>query len=317
MDNPSDVARAAGRARSGPADAAAPRAGAPSGPPAASGGALPATQRRTIRAGRDLPAAIAVGAGMGAVVLLSLFVRKEAFVGVVVLAMVVALHEVLEALATRRFAVPAVPLLTGAVVMQLAAYLGGQDDLLVAFAVTVAAVVLWRVCQRAEGAVRDVAAGVFSVAYVPLLGAFAVLMVAEDDGPLRIVVFVLTTIASDIGGYVFGVLWGRHPMAPSVSPKKSWEGSAGSALFTMTAAVAGVTLLLDGPWWAGLVIGAAVTVLATVGDLSESLLKRDLGIKDMGSLLPGHGGLMDRLDSLLLVAPAVYLLLTALVPVAA
>jgi len=253
---------------------------------------------------------------MGAVVVLSLALRKEAFVAVVAGAMVVALYELAVALGTRRIHVPVPPLLLGAVAMQVSAFLGGEEALFVAFVLTAVAVVVWTVLEAGEGAVRDVAAAVFAAAYVPLLGGFAVLMVAEDDGPRRIVVFVVTTVASDVGGYVFGVLWGRHPMAPSVSPKKSWEGSAGSAVFTMAAAVTGVVFLLDGPWWAGLVIGVAVTVSATVGDLSESLLKRDIGIKDMGSLLPGHGGLMDRLDSLLLTAPVMYLLLTAFVPVA-
>jgi phosphatidate cytidylyltransferase len=105
-------------------------------------------------------------------------------------------------------------------------------------------------------------------------------------------------------------------MAPSVSPKKTWEGFVGSVLACMVVASAGVVLLLHGPWWAGPAIGAAAAVTATVGDLSESLLKRDLGVKDMGSVLPGHGGMMDRLDSLLVTAPAVFALLSYLVPVA-
>ena len=119
---------------------------------------------------------------------------------------------------------------------------------------------------------------------------------------------------SDIGGYVAGVLFGRHPMAPTISPKKSWEGFAGSALFTAVGGALLVILLLDGLWWEGVVIGLAAMVAATLGDLGESMIKRDLGIKDMGSLLPGHGGMMDRLDSLLLAAPVTYLLLSWLVP---
>jgi phosphatidate cytidylyltransferase len=142
------------------------------------------------------------------------------------------------------------------------------------------------------------------------------LMLAEDDGPARIVVFILLVVASDVGGYAVGVLFGRHPMAPSVSPKKSWEGFAGSLAAGLGVGVAAVVWLLDGAWWVGAAVGVAAVVTATVGDLGESLLKRDLGIKDMGSLLPGHGGVMDRLDSLLPTAPVVYLLLATLVPVA-
>jgi phosphatidate cytidylyltransferase len=121
-------------------------------------------------------------------------------------------------------------------------------------------------------------------------------------------------VLSDVGGYVAGVLFGRHPMAPTVSPKKSWEGFAGSALFTAGGGALLVTLLVDGQVWEGVLIGLAVMTAATLGDLGESMIKRDLGIKDMGSLLPGHGGMMDRLDSLLLTAPVTYLLLSWLVP---
>ncbi len=121
-------------------------------------------------------------------------------------------------------------------------------------------------------------------------------------------------MCSDVGGYAAGVLKGRHPMAPSVSPKKSWEGLAGSVAACAIGGVALVSTLMDVAWWQGVLFGLAVVLTATVGDLGESLLKRDVGIKDMGSLLPGHGGLMDRLDSLLLTAPVTWLLLTAWAP---
>jgi phosphatidate cytidylyltransferase len=141
------------------------------------------------------------------------------------------------------------------------------------------------------------------------------LMLAAPDGPYRVIVFVAVTVANDVGGYASGVLFGRHPMAPSISPKKSWEGLAGSVVLCMLVGAGTVYFLLDGSPLAGLAVGAAAAFTATLGDLSESLVKRDLGIKDMGSLLPGHGGIMDRLDSLLPTAPAVALLLMLLVPV--
>ena len=125
--------------------------------------------------------------------------------------------------------------------------------------------------------------------------------------------FILGTVASDIGGYAAGVLAGRHPMAPSISPKKTWEGFAGSVLTCLVVGVAAVILLLHGRWWVGLALGAAAVVTATLGDLAESMLKRDLKVKDMGTLLPGHGGLMDRLDSLLPTAPVAFLILHELV----
>jgi phosphatidate cytidylyltransferase len=140
-------------------------------------------------------------------------------------------------------------------------------------------------------------------------------MLLEDDGPWRVVAFIVATIASDIGGFVAGVLFGKHPMAPTISPKKSWEGFAGSLIVGIGAGIGTVVYGLDGHWWAGVVLGIAGVVFATLGDLSESLIKRDLGIKDMGDLLPGHGGLMDRLDSLIAVAPVAWLILHTLVPV--
>ena len=157
-------------------------------------------------------------------------------------------------------------------------------------------------------------AGIFAALYVPFLAGFALLMARAEDGAERVVVFVLVTVASDIGGYAAGVILGRHPMAPSVSPKKSWEGFLGSAGACAVVGALSVALLLAGPWWAGVVIGLAAVLTATLGDLGESMIKRDLGIKDMGSLLPGHGGVLDRLDSLLPTAPVVYLLLALLVP---
>ncbi|MFP5334611.1 MAG: phosphatidate cytidylyltransferase [Actinomycetes bacterium] len=296
------------------------RAGSASAAPAASATAV-ATSRRAARAssgraGRNLPVAVAVGVGLGALVVLTLFTRKELFVALTSVAIVLAVWELSNAFAARRLSVPIVPVVVGSVGILVSAYASGQEALLVAFGLTVAALVVWRVLDGVDGAVRDVAAGVFSTAYVPFLAGFAMLMLAADDGHLRIVVFILVTVASDVGGYAAGVAFGRHPMAPSVSPKKSWEGLAGSAVACLLAGALSVVLLLDGTWWAGLVVGAAAVVTAAGGDLSESLLKRDLGIKDMGSLLPGHGGVMDRLDSLLPTAPVVYLLLAALVPAA-
>jgi phosphatidate cytidylyltransferase len=129
------------------------------------------------------------------------------------------------------------------------------------------------------------------------------------------VAFIVATVASDTGGYIAGVLFGKHPMAPTISPKKSWEGFTGSLLFGIGLGIVTVVYALDGDWWVGILLGVAGVVFGTLGDLSESLIKRDLGIKDMGDLLPGHGGLMDRLDSLIAVAPICWLILFTLVPV--
>lgn len=292
-----------------------PRRASRAGAPDATGKRIERT-RRTVRAGRDLPAAIGVGVVLAAAVLGSLLYRKEIFVGLVSASVVLAVWELVGAFGTRKIQAPVIPLVVGSIGMLVSAYVARQEGLLVAFTMTAFGVLLWRIIDGIQGAVRDIAAGVFTAAYVPFLAGFTILMLAEADGAMRVLVFIGAVVASDVGGYAAGVLFGRHPMAPSVSPKKSWEGFAGSAVTSMVASSVGVTMLLDGPWWAGPAVGAAAAVTATLGDLSESLIKRDLGVKDMSSVLPGHGGMMDRLDSLLLSAPVGFVLLGYLVPVA-
>ena len=269
------------------------------------------------RAGRNLPAAIAVGLTLGAAVVVTLFViPKWTFVVLATAAVCVGVWELCRALRAGGFAVPVVPSVVGCISMLGAAYVGGAQALLVCYALTCVAILVWRVADGVTGAARDVMGGALVAAYPSFLAAFAALLLAPDDGTWRMFTYIAVTVASDIGGYAVGVLAGRHPMAPTISPKKSWEGFAGSVLFCMAVGVACVVLALHGPWWTGLVAGAAAAVAATTGDLIESSIKRDLGIKDMSNILPGHGGLMDRLDSLVLTAPIIWAVLAVLVPVA-
>jgi phosphatidate cytidylyltransferase len=198
--------------------------------------------------------------------------------------------------------------------MVFGAYYGGPDVLIVVMAGTVLTCILWRMPRGQDGFVRDVTAVVFCIVYLPFLASFVALLLAADDGVERVLTFIFVTIASDIGGYCVGVLIGRHPMAPVISPKKSWEGFAGSAVCCMAAGVACIVWLLDDEWWVGIVLGAVVVVAATLGDLAESLIKRDLGIKDMSNILPGHGGIMDRLDSLLATVSVAWLVMHFLLP---
>ena len=273
-----------------------------------------ASGTKTSRAGRDVPTAIAVGLTLAGVVLASLLFRKEAFLGVLTVASCFAVWELRDGLGRGRIRVPLVPSIIGAIAMIAASFVGGGQALTVCFGMTCVSVLLWRVADGVQDAIRDIAGGIFVAAYVPLLASFSSLLLAAPDGGKRVIVFIGVTIASDIGGFAVGVLAGKHPMAPSVSPKKSWEGAAGSAVACVIAGVGTVVLMLGGTWWAGAVLGMALVVSATVGDLTESTIKRDLGIKDMGNILPGHGGFMDRLDSLLLSAPVAWALLTLLVP---
>lgn len=266
------------------------------------------------KAGRNLPAAIAVGVLLLAVVAASLLWRKELFVGVAVVAIAAAVWELGQAFRRKAIHLPVLPLLVGTVGILVSSYVSGAEALMVSFLLTVGGVVVWRAIDGSgPAAVRDAAAGVFATAYLPFMAGFVMLMLAQPDGAGRVALFVLLAVANDVGGYVAGVFFGRHPLAPTVSPKKSIEGLAGSFVLCVAVGLAGSYLLGADPW-VGLALGVMAPLTATLGDLAESLIKRDLDLKDMGSLLPGHGGVLDRLDSLLITAPFTYLLLSAAVP---
>ncbi|WP_282945690.1 phosphatidate cytidylyltransferase [Cellulomonas endometrii] len=272
----------------------------------------------TSRAGRDLPVAVAVGLALLAAVAASLFLRKEVFGLVAVLAVGAGLWELAQAFARRGVHIPVLPLLVGDVGILVSAYVAGMEALFVAFVLTVGGIVVWRVLDGSgPRAVRDATAGVFAAAYLPLMAGFVMLLLATEDGAWRVALFILLCVANDTGGYVVGVLIGRHPLAPSVSPKKTWEGLLGSVVLASVVGVLGVHLMFGGDPAVGALLGVATVAVATLGDLGESMIKRDLELKDMGTLLPGHGGVLDRIDSMLLAAPVVYLLLEALQPLAA
>ena len=274
------------------------------------------------RAGRDLKAAVVSALVLLGAIAASLAVWKPAFMLIVVAAVVVAVWELRQGLLAHDIDLPEQPLMLGGAVMVVVAYVWGTDALVTATAVTALVVMLWLLRRGIDGYVKTATASVFTLVYVPFLGSFVALLLAEggrdgggldNDGVQGILVFILVTISSDIGGYIAGVLFGKHPMAPVISPKKSWEGFAGSLLACVGAGWFLVTQLLDGDWWVGLVLGLITVVMATLGDLCESVIKRDLGIKDMSQVIPGHGGLMDRLDSLLATIAPIWLLLHYLV----
>ncbi|MGW7266680.1 phosphatidate cytidylyltransferase [Streptomyces sp. NPDC054842] len=281
--------------------------------PSAAHQPAPAPQKKS--AGRDLGAAIGVGVGLGAVIIASLFVVKAVFIGVIAVAVVVGLWELTSRLSERKgIKAPLVPLAIGGAAMVVAGYVRGTEGAWVAMALTALAVLVWRMTEPPDGYLKDVTAGVFAAFYVPFLATFVALMLAADDGPWRVLTFLLLTVVSDTGAYAVGWRFGTHKLAPRISPGKTREGLGGAIAFAMAAGALCMQFLIDdGHWWQGLLLGLAVAASATLGDLGESMIKRDLGIKDMGTLLPGHGGIMDRLDSLLPTAPVVWLLLVLFV----
>ena len=271
-----------------------------------------------MRTGRNLPVAIGVGAGLGGLVFLTLLTVKATFLIYVGAAIAIALTELAGAFSKRGIEIPVIPVAAGGAAILTCMYWLGSRATLAALALTVVVIFAWRLPGGPSGYVKDVTAGVFALLYLPFLASFVAAMLAPADGPRRVLTFVILTVCSDIGGYFAGITLGRggrHPMAPLISPKKTWEGFAGSAVACLVAGWLCVTLMLHGHAWQGLLTGAAAVLAATLGDLAESMIKRDLEIKDMGSLLPGHGGILDRLDSLLIVAPVIWLLLFLFIPV--
>ena len=273
---------------------------------------------RSSRGGRDLPAAIGVGLGLFGLVVVTLIWWHPGFVGLVVLMTSLGAVELHQALRKVGMTSAIVPVVIGNVVIIGGTYAAAELQqytniawhvvLLGAIGGTVLVALGWRMFGGAEGYARDSAASLFIIGYIPLLASFVGLILAEEHGVAKVVLVFMGIVGSDTGGYIVGSLLGKQPVAPVISPKKTWEGLAGSFLLSGIVSVVFVATVTTWPWWYGLLLAAVVVVFGTAGDLIESMIKRDVGIKDMGSFLPGHGGVMDRLDSLLVAVPAAWVL---------
>jgi phosphatidate cytidylyltransferase len=283
--------------------------------------------KKTSRAGRDLPAAIAVGGGIGAVLIATLVFVPRLWVFHCAWAILLASHEVVRRLREAGYVIPVIPLLIGGQVTVWLTWPFGARGALAGFGAMVVVCMVWRLFMHDESRHHDPAAGppppsnylrdasatIFLTAWVPLFASFAALLVYHPkEGAGRVLCLMITVVATDVGGYAVGVLFGKHPLVPAISPTKSWEGFAGSLVCGITAAILTATFLTHRPPWEGALLGLVLVLTCTCGDLVESQVKRDLGIKDMGRLLPGHGGLMDRLDGVLPSAVAAWTVFTLL-----
>lgn len=275
-----------------------------------------ANEKIEARTGRNLPLAILIGLALGFAMLFSLIVVKELFMIVAAFLIGFTVFELASALRSSGRRVPRWPTVLAALATVPAAfYLGDGGKWLVTIA-GIAFVVLWRVAELASPQRRaparevwlDLAAGTFIQVYVPFLASYAVLLTAQDGGQWWTLAFLILVISTDTGAYATGLTLGKHPMAPRISPKKTWEGFAGSVGAAFIAGILLSIFMLQEPWWFGFVFGAVIVATATIGDLTESLVKRDLGIKDISTWLPGHGGFLDRMDSIVLSAAAAYVL---------
>jgi len=279
----------------------------------------------TPKAGRNLPAATVSGVGMLVCVLGGLLFLPLGFVLITATFAIFGVWEIFRALEAAGTRLPIVPVMVGTVAMPIAAYFGGLESLLFAMLVSSVAVLLWRTLEGAAGSARSIFAGVFTLSWVPFLISFATLLLHTPDGetPIglwpdgippgawQIATLLLLVVANDTFGYLVGASLGKHPMAPKISPKKTWEGFAGSIAGAVIVGVLATVFVLGKPWWVGVVLAVGMVAAATAGDLAESMVKRELGIKDMSSILPGHGGVMDRLDSIVFASPAAFILFSA------
>ena len=260
------------------------------------------------KAGRNLPAATAVGIGLLLTVVASLFIDIRFFTILVAFASMLAVRELSQSLAVGLSSRMSILLQVMAPAIVVSAAVSGVNGLATSFVASSLIVLAVRLLDGQEAYVHHVTRSIFALIYAPLLAGFAVLLSTQENGAWKVLVFILLTAATDLGGYAAGAIFGKHPMAPKISPKKSWEGFAGALVLQLIVGIVLWTYVFEQPWWEGAVVGLAMMLTATIGDLIESMIKRDLGIKDMGSLLPGHGGVMDRLDSLVINAFVAWLL---------
>lgn len=270
-------------------------------------------------AGRNLPAAIGTGVVLGAIVVGTLLWGSMAWNVLMAVVAALATWEVCERLRESDWQIPRPVMLVGGQLLVWGAVFWQADGLAVALFITFLSLLVARLFlhgnqESPRNWLRDVSVAVLVVVWIPACLALAALLATMEnpwsvDPRLAIVTLVAGVVANDVGGFAAGVFFGKHPMAPRVSPKKSWEGFAGSMLAGVGTGIAAAIWLLDAHWWHGAILGVGLVVAATLGDLVESQFKRDLGIKDMSSMLPGHGGLMDRLDGMLPAAAMTWILL--------
>lgn len=267
----------------------------------------------TRRAGRNLPAAIGVGLALLTPIIIGLVWINWLFIVYVALLLCLGVVEVSRAVAHKGMRAETVPIVVGTALIIVGGYFVstypglGISSMTFIFSCLVGMVLASIIARLfrgpAEGFIRDIAASSFIVTYIPLVGAFVALLLAPENGPARIWAVLICVVASDTGAYATGVLFGRHKMAPNISPSKTWEGFAGGVGLSVVLGVLSAVWLLQIDWWVGILFGIVVSIGGTVGDLAESLIKRDAGIKDMSNWLPGHGGVMDRLDSMIMAFP--------------
>lgn len=261
------------------------------------------------RAGRKLFPSIVVSLSLITLIWFALAYHREIFALVVAIAVVLGIREIVRAFKASGIYLSPVGLIVAALALSYATWNGGVAGLAVATAIALPILLIQLLTKGPAGFVASATATTFSLLYLPFLGGFLILLGRTSTGFERVMTFVVLVGCNDTFGYIVGVLIGKHPLVPKISPKKSWEGLIGSLVFTVLGGVLAFKYIMEMHWWIGAIVGVMIVFTATCGDLIESAMKRDLALKDMGTLLPGHGGMLDRLDSVLVSAPALWLAL--------
>jgi len=261
------------------------------------------------KAGRKLLPSIGVGLSLIGLVWFALSYQREIFALVVAVAVVLGVREIVRAFSAHSIKISFNGLALASIGLSYAAWNGGVAGLAIATAIAFPLLLIRALLQGPEGFVAKATGTTFALLYLPFLAGFLILLAIPSTGFQRVMTFMVLVGCNDTFGYIVGVLFGKHPLVPTISPKKTWEGLAGSTLFTVIGGCLAFKYIMDMHWWIGIIVGLMIVFTATCGDLIESAMKRDMSLKDMGSLLPGHGGMLDRLDSVVLSAPAMWLAL--------
>ena len=261
------------------------------------------------KAGRKLLPSIGVGLSLIALVWFTLSYQREFFAVFIAIAVVLGIREIVRAFGARSINISINALAIASIGLAYAAWTGGVGGLAVATAIAFPLLLIRALIQGPEGFVAKATATTFTLLYLPFLAGFLILLARPSTGFQRVMTFMVLVGCNDTFGYIVGVLLGKHPLVPTISPKKTWEGLIGSTIFTVIGGCLAFKYIMDMHWWIGIIVGLMIVFTATCGDLIESAMKRDMSLKDMGSLLPGHGGMLDRLDSVVLSAPAMWLAL--------
>lgn len=257
------------------------------------------------RAGRPLWKAIVIGLLLGGIFLASLLVVVEVFVLFLTVLVIFAVLELAGALREKGRLRARWPLVSlAAPIIPISFAFGAEGQLWSLFGAMVVAVVIRGIRSLLDPPARsstlpDMGIAIMVLAYVPFLASFAAVIASREVGVWWVLAGVIVVVSVDVAAYATGLSLGRTPLAPKISPKKTWEGFAGSLIAAVIAGLLTGLFLLDQQWWVGVILGLVLLGSATLGDLVESLIKRDLQIKDISSWLPGHGGFLDRLDSML------------------